>query len=226
MEMTTTEEASERAFNAAEAGIEEMLAKDLDSIIGGDTFSIGDLDAVVDVAESSDFESFIKNNDTATIQLSGGTGTEITIKWTLDQVDYDSSSNVCDQDPAGLIIEKWTDNAGTIEVSRLGKDAFGCPSGDIGFDSTGVGTTAPYLSSYTLTIDPANDIYVRVRPVFNDTTIAVSGTNLPTQQHEFTSTATVGGTGESRAIEVVRTIPDLPGIFDYVLFSGTAINKP
>jgi len=80
-----------------------------------------------------------------------------------------------------------------------------------------------YMNKVSITIDPSTDIMLRVRPIYNNASIrAVSGTaeDLPIQQHEFQSGAQVTGAGESRALQVVRTVPQLPSIFDYVLFSG------
>ena len=68
---------------------------------------------------------------------------------------------------------------------------------------------------------------VKIRPIYNQTKIKVTGTGtdpLPVQAYAIDSQAK-SPTLESKAIQVSRTIPATPAIFDYVLFSGGSIVK-
>ncbi len=93
-------------------------------------------------------------------------------------------------------------------------DASGSTVGDTGIE---------FANKVNVDINTTKDIMLRIRPIYNSATVvAVSadGNEMPIQQHQFTSGAQVDITGESRSLQVVRTIPQLPSIFDYVLFSG------
>ena len=68
---------------------------------------------------------------------------------------------------------------------------------------------------------------VRIRPLYNQTNLRVYGggnVDLPNQAYLINSAAQVD-TLESKAIEVTRTEPASPSIFDYALFSGGSIIK-
>lgn len=62
------------------------------------------------------------------------------------------------------------------------------------------------------------DKFVRVK-VYGATDLTVYGEDLPPQAFKITSRAQAP-VGETRQVEVERTAPGLPSIFDYVLFSG------
>jgi hypothetical protein len=69
---------------------------------------------------------------------------------------------------------------------------------------------------------------LRLKPFWKSTTINVSGVNgtpLPAQTYDITSTATTDS-GLTRKVQVSRdALPQLPAIFDYVLYSGGDIIK-
>ncbi len=67
---------------------------------------------------------------------------------------------------------------------------------------------------------------LRIRPFYNKTTLGVvpaSGIVLPSQGLNIVSTGKAGDT--TRRISVIQSFPSLPGIFDYVLFSGASVTK-
>ena len=72
--------------------------------------------------------------------------------------------------------------------------------------------------------------FLRIRPLYTGATVNASGctapaTNLPTQEYDITSTATIGS-GVTRKLLVQKSaLPQLPAIFDYALYSETNINK-
>jgi len=87
-----------------------------------------------------------------------------------------------------------------------------------------------YLKKVEIPVE-ISDKLVRIRPIYNKASIRVTGRNaegnevsLGTQLYRIDSRAQ-SETLESKAVEVTRTIPSLPSVFDYVLFSGTGIVK-
>lgn len=170
---------------------------------------------------------------------------KLTLKYSCQTAMSQTSSRsllaVNDQNNEDKVLGVTTTDGG-VSVTRMTYQPFGCttaigPSNKKGpmetvgtsWDMAADGSTQvfesgiTYMNKVSITIDPTKDIMLRVRPIYNSASIrAKSGTaeDLPIQQHEFQSGAQVTGAGESRALQVVRTVPQLPSIFDYVLFSG------
>ena len=66
---------------------------------------------------------------------------------------------------------------------------------------------------------------LRIRPLCNQATVKISSDSpLPPQFYKIRAEA-AGPGGETRAVEVTRSLPILPPIFDYVLFSGGGLVK-
>jgi len=244
--LSTMQEQSERAFNASEAGIEHLLSlSNLDGETADET-TVGlpvDVDMNAITQGVSTYEYKISNNDTGEIQLKGATDTSIEIFWSIDNPT--ENPGTCGVNgKAGLIVEKWNNNgAGVISVDRRTFQALGCSvistvagsQGDFYVGGTtwafsgpgGTPASVSYISNTTVPIDiddtalPTDsfDFMIRVRPIFNDATVYAEGNNTK-QKYRITSSSQLTTTGESRALEVVRMEPQLPSIFDYVLFSG------
>ncbi len=69
-------------------------------------------------------------------------------------------------------------------------------------------------------------IALRIRPFYTKTIMGVApaaGIILPSQGLNIVATGKAGGT--TRKVSVIQSFPSLPGIFDYVLFSGTSVTK-
>src|SRR3989344_4896902 len=85
----TQTDQSQRAFTAAEGGIEKILSTDLKTIPNvtsasgyHEAVSVGDLQANVNVKGSTDYESTIELGNVAQIDLTGvGGGSSIQIDW-------------------------------------------------------------------------------------------------------------------------------------------------
>jgi len=82
--------------------------------------------------------------------------------------------------------------------------------------------------NYTVTVgvDPANDLSVRIKPLVTNTQVSVKGVggNLGTQVYQVRTTTTLED-GTTRAVRVNKLALTAPSIFDYVLFSGNALEK-
>jgi hypothetical protein len=109
----------------------------------------------------------------------------------------------------------------------------GCDRGTDGFDpSAGSGPVGPpnYLKSVAITLRP-DDQLVKVRPIYNSSNIRVQADppaswDMGTQFYKVTSVGTkTGFTDTTKVIQVERSIPMAPSIFDFALFAGRDIVK-
>lgn len=201
--LSTQEEASSRVFNAAEAGIE----KGLGTLTSG-SLNVGDASVNYDVVGNNFLETVVEEGHVAEVDLSGYAGT-MTVQW------YTYGASVaCDN--ASVVLSLFSD---TNTVTRYGLTPEGCTRDDFIVASGG---TPPYQSKYEVTV--LNAKIARIRTVYAEANIQVTGTGtFPNQSHTITSTATSTTGDEARAIQVERSLPAAPAIFDYVLFSGTDI---
>jgi len=222
------EQEAARAFNAAEAGIEEVL-KDITAVVsagGGGSLDIDDVKVNYAVTGENYLEGMFEENEAAQVILGDN---DVTIEW------VDSGSEVENPGPgdcagvsassgqtaASLLISVVDDSN---QVRRVGINACGL-SDDNGMSDEAVGSsgTDSYLRSYSLEVF-ANDVLARIRPIYNRTSLRVTGTDMPVQTYVIDSEAQAP-TLESKAIEVTRTEPATPSVFDYVVFSGANIAK-
>lgn len=212
IEIAGQSEESARAFNAAEAGIEEALQN---IAIGSNTMMIDeDITVNYSVGGENSIEGVYRENETATVIL-GQDAITLMVKWA------DENSN-CDgaETPASLLISVINSD---YTITREGWNACELDNDFINVtDSGGPG----YFRQKTLFVG-ANAL-VRIRPIYNQAVIRVEGSDsdnlLPVQTYAIDSQAQ-SPTLESKAIQVSRTIPATPSIFDYVLFSGANIIK-
>ena len=204
VKISEQEDQASRAFNAAEAGIENALGS-LSSLVIGDDYNltVDDVRVTYSVNGEDFLEGVYSENDIATVVLDGAD--TLTIEW----------GESCPGAASLLIAVIDSSN----QLERYGWNA--C---DLGDDFTYVADPGDdgYLRKKELAV-AANSL-VRIRPVYNQATIRVSGDNLPVQAYGIDSQAQ-SPTLESKAIQVSRTVPAAPAIFDYVLFSGTNIVK-
>jgi Tfp pilus assembly protein PilX len=229
--ITETEEKSLRAFNAAEAGIESILQDTL--IAGTSNVTVGGLSADVTVSESKTQEVFLKRNETMEVPLAGATATQVKISWVKSAIECPTGGcGICNNEqdgaPASLEIVKIRDESGSIVPYRFLYNSYGCGSlgGENGFSTADRGS-GDYLSEVILDINGSNDKALRLRTFYREATIKVedlNGSGLPLQEYQIVSEATTG-TGETRSIEVSKTVEAWPPIFDYTLFSGSSLVK-
>ncbi len=210
-------EESARAFNAAEAGIESALGN---LTIGTYNIDVGEDENIINVNYEVSSENFLEGvydeNDIATVVL-GEFGDTLTIEWVQPGEDPGTCIGESTKAPASLLI---TVIDSTNNITRYGLNACDLDS-DNGMTRVGVSDgTDGYLRLYSLTVG-ANAL-VKIRPIYNQAQIRVTGDNLPVQAYDIDSRAQ-SPTLESKAIQVSRTVPATPAIFDYVLFSGTNI---
>ncbi len=195
------EEAS-RAFAAAEAGIEDVLKRETITA-GSETIPIGDLETEVTVTTTNSFGAKIERNETASVALDGFTGTGLDVNW----------SN------SGLELTLFYDFGG-YKIARWALD-----------DGSGCGNNFTPVSSMPHPINfgapIANPKILRIRPICAGTTVTVTGigSDLPDQSYTIRSSATIPESGQTRVVEVIRSLSVLSPIFDYVLFSQGELSR-
>lgn len=240
---STQTEQSQRAFSAAEGGVEDILSR-LSSIAtspalsdGSEiyTVSVGNLDASVTVKTSNVYQSTVDTGSVGQIDLQGASGNL--------QMDWASCDDPIESpQPATIAVTQYIQNGSTYSQQRqiFQGDPFAGRSESGSFDSSSGPVSCPsatgFRKSATIPIQ-ANAVLLRIRPFWVKATVKVSCLgvcNLLSQIYDITSTAKVVPTGSdpsttggvTRTVKVQRTaLPQLPAAFDYVLFSGSAVAK-
>lgn len=104
-------------------------------------------------------------------------------------------------------------NVGTRKIELISITSAGAVNRDV-VDCDAVGSMRSI---------PTSGLF-RVRPIGGDVSFSLSGSGIG-QYFKVTSQAQADS-GETRAVEVIRSGPYLPAIFNYVLFSGGGVSFP
>lgn len=219
MKISLNEKEALRAFSAAEAGIEEILSRATLPTIAQtiDVPVASGLNASVRVSPTGEgAKQTINDGEAMTINLSGATATALIINW-IDKTMSDETSN-----KASIEVVIYSN------TNRFKRYAI-YPNDNSHIDDFTSESTAGdgvYHRKTTISGIAGSDVLARIRPLYNKATIMVTSNNgsLPLQQYNLTSVANVTGDKTSQ-VAVTRTIPTLPTIFDYVLFTGGDITK-
>lgn len=230
IKMSTQTEQSQRAFSAAEAGIEEYLRLGVTPApqsIGGANFTVSKSN--VGGGTSPYIIRDVARDDTQTVWLAAhnadGTinetsyyqGATIDLCWGGNNAALEAS--VFYKDPVAL----------TYKVSRYAIDPDSGRRTSNSFYAPAAGGCGGLNYKYTVNLSalPAGPkILLRLRPVYAQTSVGVVAPvapGLPTQGSQVESTGQAGET--SRKVQVFQSYPVLPPIFDYVLFSGQSLTK-
>lgn len=209
IEIAGSSEESARAFNAAEAGIEDAL-RQVSAVVGAgqQTISVGNFNVNYEVSGDDFLEGDYSENEVATVVFGDGILHTLTIEW----------GESC-PGAASLLITVIDSSNG---ITREGWNACNALVND--FTDAMIAGDDDYLKKIELTA-AANVDLVKIRPISNQAKIRVKAIpDLPVQMYGIDSSAQ-SPTLEAKAIQVSRTVPAAPAIFDYVLFSGTNIVK-
>lgn len=213
--LSQQEAESARVFNAAEVGVEDALSLDFDSITGTQQLSpstVTDVNVNTTVEPVRRLETQIVEGAAVHLNLQGFTG-NITLNWARETACAEAAS---------ILMSFYYDDAGTTKVVHEAYAPGNCRSDDFAVINT-AGTNG-YYRRVTLAV-PANALFARIRAVYNDTSLRVTGTNLPFQTYVIRSEADTAIGEESRAVEVNRTLSTAPGFMDYSLYSGVGITQ-
>lgn len=215
LRITRQEVEASQVFNAAEAGIEAGLS-DIDSgAYGGGTqtgsFAVDDIDVSYEIAESNVLDAQVLENQVAVVDtgyLSGNSvaGEDLRITW--------GSGQSC-PNKASIVVKVYNSNDESVWTGGYGCSGQGDEFAD---GSSG---------SITLTLNDG-DAFVRVRPVYFDTNMVIAPNvggswSLPVQYHSITARASRPTSGETKVIQLDKTLETAPSVFDYALFSGTSL---
>lgn len=236
---STQTEQSQRAFSAAEGGVEDVLSR-LQSIAtnpivtgGGtytDTVAVGNLQANVSVKSSTTFQRTIELGDVGQIDLEGlAQSNVVRIEW-APKSDVLESAN-----PASLELTVVYLSGGVYSQTRDARSGGGIGAAN---ESTGAGgpwpapscgASADFNKCSEMTLANAGARVLRIKPFWNKATVRVtcaSGCSvLPPQSYEITSLATTE-LGVTRKVQINRTAKSqLPSVFDYALYSEEDIIK-
>ncbi|MCH7951468.1 hypothetical protein IH980_01845 [Patescibacteria group bacterium] len=226
--LSRQEEETTRAFDAAEAGIEDALRRDLQGIVatgGSSSVDVGAcpgpdcITANYTVAEQLALETEIEEGETVEVSLVGFTGDEVSIEWATETC---PSSTV-----ASIVVAVFNPSAGSVRRTPYK----GCEkTPDDNFLSSGSAVTPGYQFRVLESVDfGAGEEFMRIRAVYSRTALLVDssdppGNPLPAQLWNIHSEAQTAG-GETRAVEVTKTLPAPSSIFDFVIFSGSNLIK-
>lgn len=218
---------STRVFNAAEAGIEEALSNDL-SFEGDSTEGqITDIEnTTVDytISKVRGLETKLFEGVTVMVDVTGTTnGSSLTVDWSKT----DNCSGPAADQPASLLVDVYSQSGSDTVVRHI--PVGGCNRSDGFNDNSASVNNDGYRRRATVALQ-SGDLFVRIKPIYNDTDIRVVGNSfggwvIPVQYYNIRSQARNDRGDETRIVEVNRTLPTAPSVMDYVLYSGTTINK-
>jgi Tfp pilus assembly protein PilX len=237
--ISSQEEDTTRVFNAAETAVEEALSRlskgesitaDVPENVAS-TYLPPNTSATYTLTEDTTMSALITQGMSSTIFLPAPITTSFSIYW--------STTTDCDS-TGSLIISLYYTSGGVTKVKHAAVKPNGCYPSDsmkaVGFtDSTSVSGTYKFRYTTALNAAPwqlvAGDVpqLLRIKAVYEDVEFMMGGISLPSQMDiiraEASDSQTGDGSQEQRAIEVTRTKPAAPVLFDYSLYSGGSLSK-
>lgn len=251
---STQTEQSQRAFSAAEGGIEDILSRgntEIGNLAAAGApvpVTVGSIQANVDVVAIETYEPVVEEGTVAQwnmVPSSGGSysGT-LVVEWILQETGQTEKTEnispkasveitfVCQSatcfstPPSGCSNISGTGSFSQLRCAYKAEDI----SGQEGFTQCVANPPGDkYLCrTPTFTVAAGDNVKImRVRPFWRKATVKATGSPaLPVQAYDLESTATTPDLGITRRVKVTKTaLPQLPASFDYVLFSETDIIK-
>lgn len=246
LSMSNQLEESARAFNAAEAGVEQALKSGLGTngpavLTSGISYDVT-VNSIGGAAGVYQLPHQTPQNVTETIWLVE----HDQVTGSLDETPFYISPTIglcwsreTAPDPAaGLVVAALykVEPSGPYLVARMAVDPNAVTNGN-NFDATGITTNGCGLGYYGKQVDFAASLGIasagvsaahtilalRIHPVYAETTIAVDGgaAGIPKQGNEIISTGSTG-TGVSRKVVVFQQYRAPLSIFDSVIYSQSS----
>lgn len=233
-------EQSQRAFSAAEAGLEDALSQGLSNIYsGGGLFSNPNIggnvsySGVVEPMGATTYElkgkAAVEQDDVAQINLAGGSANSLEIYWGQKETSQVPSSP-CGTPPnvvASLELTFVTQTGATYGIQKYAYNAcssLGATNNFTNPDAAGSDIDTTYYAKINLSI-PTNAKILRIRPLYNMASVKIVPIGGPIPDQAYKLVVKGQAQGLVRAVEWQQPImPALPAIFDYVLFSGSSTN--
>ncbi len=228
--LSTQEEESTRVFNAAEVGVEQALSSNL--AFAGDVYTSNPITpagsnstVTYTINKQYQLQMQIFQGVSAMIQLTDATHptppSSLYTDWSIE-------NSCATQTPAALLVSIYSVDNTTLPPSvKVRYQTFDPCSRGNNFNTAGIAAGQNgYFKRATISLQPS-DSFVRIKPIYNDTKMLVqpSSGQMPVQSYAIRSTGNNNGGTENRNVQVVRSLPSAPSIFDYVLFSGSTIVK-
>lgn len=238
---TTALNQSNRAFSAAEAGIEHALSNlascstdnaGCSAAVQNNVSGIDGVAVKTQAIGGSATKGYglpsLGRDNVMQVNLDTYSGTTLDVYW-------GSSSDSCANNganTAAVVVSLVYLNGSTYDMTKYAYDAC-ATSRSNGFNSASVsvptgsiavqnGSMSNFASKATVTL-PSGVKIARIRLMYGDDTEQIAampvGAALPPQGTQITSTAKAGNT--QRTVTVVRSNSSLPAIFDYALFNGS-----
>ncbi|MCC6711088.1 MAG: hypothetical protein IT416_01920 [Candidatus Pacebacteria bacterium] len=218
------QEDTTRVFNAAESGIEAALADIYQAESAGTVNELSEELANLDISDSaSDINYSITKSNILETHLKQGTSTELRVPAAGSISFYWATEAAC-TDTASLLLSIYADNGSQVTARHyaVGNCSGASTRGD-NFIANDAGP-APYKYAYTL-FTTADDQFVRVKPVYNDTDIKIVGSPAVSQFTINSQAQNTLANQETRTFEVKRTLSTAPAFMEYALVSGSSIIK-
>lgn len=249
LRISTTSEESARAFSSAEAGVEAAVEVINTQVAQGSIAAFSEPNPIrlpsnatytynVDVVGGSqDFlfpNPLISDLDTFSISLSYegvNYNTDwICLLWGTEGSNDDTAIEASVIYESGQIYRVERKAFGTVNGVTLGTASAQDCSLESVEGSNNLGITRRFRYAHKLNLDGtiANRKALRIRILNSQRSDQYVGvhplTSLPSQGHTITSTGRTDG-GTTRRVVVFRSFAAVPGIFDYVLYSGTGLSR-
>lgn len=242
LSMSNQLEESTRAFNAAEAGIEQALRTGTGTTLPvtlspGVTYDVS-VNVIGGAAGVFQMARKTLENTTETLWLVEHTDTGAvneTPFYTANTIELCWSQETAPDVAAALgVTVLYKDTFGDYHTARMALDPDAATRGN-NFTATGITTTGCGLGYYGKTINfttdfapavnPALDtlIALRIKPYYADATLAINGgiNEIPKQGNQIESVGATG-TGVSRKVMVYQQYRAPLSIFDSVIYSESA----
>jgi hypothetical protein len=213
-----TQDESVRVFNAAEGGVEEGLSTIQDFEEGETTElpsgpqtipNLNQSNVEYTIESSNAFEMYVDENTVVEIPLNVS-GDDVTINW------WESSVTDCANSPPAILVSLYQS-----DTSRhLAYDP--CPGladHNTGFEEITAGT-GDYAFQVTVDVT-TDDKIMRIRPLFQDTRLQISGDSLDQAQFAINSRGVSQTDETARALNVLRSRLGAPSYMDFTLVAGS-----
>ncbi len=207
-----------RVFNAAETGVEDALSNIAQNNLDPkNNISVGtDVQYSYRINQEQELRrDGLERNQVATVDLSTSPSS-FTIQW---------AKNTTCTDRAAIIVSVYYDSGASVYHEALKPSCLPADKGT-GFTPVNAALDGGYYHKFTISVG-SNPVFARIRPLYAATDLLVTGAGQ--QQYVIRSEGTEqdpDGRSEQRAIEVTRTKPAPPAVFDYALYSGGDLSKP
>jgi hypothetical protein len=219
--LSKSAEEANKALDAAESGVEQALSNPEvfqdSNLFTGSLTPAENINVDYTVDKLRILDAVVDEGYSAGVDVTGApVGGTLKIQWARE--------TACSANPASLVVTIYS--ASTSPPFRRFFEGACTHTPDDGFTLVSTAGSGGYFRTVSIALQ-TTDTLVRIRPVYNDTALQVSGGgwNLPVQLYKVKSTAQNSINKETKAVEVDRGLKMPPSIFDYTLFSGNRITQ-